>query len=84
MTGLFRKYDFEVSHLNHLAPKTTSLRISKMCSTLFLPQKLTEILKICPDFSSLKLDHILESLLDFKSFYDALYVGNQRRYSSGI
>ena len=42
--GLFRKYDFKVSQLKYLTPKTIGLGISKMWSlTTFSPSKLTEI-----------------------------------------
>ena len=41
--GFFRKYDFVVSQLNHLTPKTTNLGVSKMWSTIFSPSKLTDM-----------------------------------------
>ena len=40
--GLFRKYNFVVSQLKHLTTKTSSLGISKIWSTIFLPSKIDE------------------------------------------
>ena len=87
--GLFRKLNFAVSQFKHLTPKTTSLGVSKLWSTIF---KIDGDIRICPDSSLLKInkivqmldisinfedkkvDHILEISLDFQSLIDALYV----------
>ena len=44
-SGIISIYNCEVSLLKHVTPKSTSLGISEMWSTIFSPSKLTEILE---------------------------------------
>ena len=57
---LFRKYNFVVSQLKYLTPRTTSLGISKMWSTNFLPSKWTEIRGILSRFQFIKINKTVQ------------------------
>ena len=46
--------------VSQFKPKTTSLGVSKLWSTIFLPSKLTEILEICQDSSLLKINKTVQ------------------------
>ena len=85
--GLFRQYNFVVSQLKHLTPKTTSFEISKMWSTNFLPSKLSEILGNLSIFQFIRSQQncsnvkylrqffrYKEGSLDFQFSFDKLYV----------
>jgi len=72
-----------------LKPKTTSLRIYKMWSTMFLPSELTEILGNSSRIQFIKTQQNCSSSMDFESFFwctlcHLLIIGNQRRYSSRL
>ena len=68
--GLFRKLNFAVSQYKHVKPKTTSLGVSKLWSTIFLPSKLTEILEIFPDSCLLKINETVQMFNIFVNFKD--------------
>ena len=57
-----------------LKPKTTSLRIYKMWSTMFLPSELTEILGNSSRIQFIKTQQNCSSSMDFESFFGALYI----------
>ena len=78
---IFRKYNFIVSQLKHLTPKTSSLGIFKLESTIFSPLKLTEILgnlsrfqivKNKQNFSNVQSKTIFKSSLNSHVYWDPL------------
>ena len=73
LAGLLLKYNFVVSRLKHLTPKTTSLGNFKMWTTIFLPSKLTAILGNLSSLLKLKKNRLNVKYVDFHSFLDTLY-----------
>ena len=73
LAGLLLKYNFVVSRLKHLTPKTTSLGNFKMWTTIFLPSKLTAILGNLSSLLKLKKNRLNVKYVDFHSFLNTLY-----------
>ena len=68
--------------VSQFKPKTTSLGVSKLWSTIFLPSKLTEILEICQDSSLLKINKTVQMFNISVNFKDTKKVDHILKISS--